>query len=70
MYSPGLTGGRFKFDDYYSSLCVTGENPIEINGAETLGELTIKTSNKPFDQIIQLINGLDEEFLSLKKHLK
>ncbi len=44
--SNGITGGRFKFDDYYSSLDLA-EEPIFLRGDETLEELIGDCSLKP-----------------------
>ncbi len=56
--SPDLTGGRFKFDDYYSSLDVS-EDPIPLKGDETLAELINSCTLKPQGEISRLKHGLD-----------
>lgn len=69
MYSPGLTGGRFKFDDYYSSLGVPNQDPEVIAGTETLRALVRGTTTKPGERIHELAHGLDIEFSALREHL-
>lgn len=49
-----LIGGRFKFDDYYSSLGVVAGKPYKIIGKETLHELIAMTTLKPADRIAVL----------------
>lgn len=49
-----------KFLDYYSSLGIE-EEPISLNGNETLEELQNLTNKKPQHIINKLISGLDEE---------
>jgi pyruvyltransferase len=66
FYSAGLEGGRFKFDDYYSSLNISSSTLYHISGTETLAELLSTTTLKPRDRILQLKQDLDDAFLSLK----
>jgi hypothetical protein len=56
--SPDLIGGRFKFDDYYSSLDVC-ENPVVLKGDETFLELIGSCTLKPQDKISRLKYELD-----------
>lgn len=61
-----LTGGRFKFDDYYSSLKISNENPIELRGNESIGEMISMTTLKPVNNIIKLQNSIHALWLNLK----
>jgi pyruvyltransferase len=54
LYSEGMLGGRFKFDDYYSSLGFSPDLPITLTGTERLGQLVAFTSLKPRDNIEQM----------------
>ncbi len=55
-----LRGGRFKFDDYYSSLRISVDTPVELSGSEDIEQLISLTSAKPADQIEKLKAGLHE----------
>jgi len=55
-----LWGGRFKFDDYYSSIG-GGEDPATLNGGESLGQLVALAKPQSADRILerkQTIHGL------------
>lgn len=49
----------YKFKDYYTSLGID-EEPIEIDGNESLEELLSRPTIKPQDKISELIDGLDK----------
>jgi pyruvyltransferase len=51
--STDLIGGRFKFDDYYSSLGIC-EDPMALKGEESLLELIGSCALKPQDKISKL----------------
>lgn len=66
-----LCGGRFKFDDYYSSI-ETQIEPISISGEEQLTELIAKTTLKPNEPIEAAKITLDvlwQSFRSTNIHL-
>jgi pyruvyltransferase len=65
-YSNRLWGGRFKFDDYYSSLDLASERPIILSGNETLEELVALTSAKPCEKIEKLKLSMHEFWSGLR----
>jgi len=67
MASPGLEGGRFKFDDYYSSINRGVSNPMVLCGYQTVRELTEKTSLKPQEEVDKVVFHLNSIFLELAK---
>ncbi|MBN1458143.1 MAG: polysaccharide pyruvyl transferase family protein [Armatimonadetes bacterium] len=66
MSAPGLVGGRFKFDDYFHSLGLTNESPIELREKETSDRLVALTTLKPQERIA----GLQESLHFLWSHLR
>lgn len=69
LAAEGLTGGRFKFDDYYSSLHIVAGEPVQLSGDESLVELLALTSLKPEARIKALQADLDELWSTLKDRL-
>ena len=65
--SSRLFGGRFKFDDYYSSLGVRAE-PVAIHGDETLAQLIQLTNHKPVARIEEIKKSIDELWTSVGQH--
>ncbi len=64
--SQNLLGGRFKFDDYYSSLSLR-EKPLVLTGNETLPELTAFCKKKPEGKIEKMKEELDRLWRSLSR---
>jgi pyruvyltransferase len=62
--SKDMVGGRFKFDDYYSSLDLN-EVPIKFKGNESIQGLISSCSLKPQDEISRLKFGLDDIWRNL-----
>ena len=69
MFSRELTGDRFKFDDYYSSLDILNPNPIELTGTEPVNALVSKVTAKSVERIADMIDGLSKEFGILRSHM-
>jgi pyruvyltransferase len=67
MFSPGLEGGRFKFDDYYSSLNLSALNPVEVSGNETLADIVSQATCKSQISIQHAQDELDEIFTNLRR---
>jgi pyruvyltransferase len=65
FYSPGIIGGRFKYDDYYSSLGLADQTMHLISGQEEITEMQGWTSLKPVDAILQAKTALDNLFSNL-----
>ncbi|MDD2539594.1 MAG: polysaccharide pyruvyl transferase family protein [Desulfuromonadaceae bacterium] len=53
-----LTGGRFKFDDYYSSLNLHAGNPHTLESRQSLDDLVALTSLKPVESVQSLQDNL------------
>lgn len=69
MAADELIGGRFKFDDYYSSLNMSAGNPFHLTGGESLTDLVAMTSAKPVDRINELRTINQELWSNLVKML-
>lgn len=65
FYSPGIIGGRFKYDDYYSAMGLEEQRMHLISGSETLREMLGWTSLKPAEAILQAKTALDGLFSNL-----
>ncbi len=59
-----LAGGRFKFDDYYTSLDINCE-PLDVQGDEPLDALLSAATLKPQDRIEEIKESLDRLFSNL-----
>jgi len=62
-----LVGGRFKFDDYYSSLRVGKMDPVKIRGDEELSQLIAYTSIHSTGIILELQSAIRSLFEGLRK---
>jgi len=67
-FSGGLKGGRFKFDDYYSSIGITAD-PALLRGDESLSELLALTSARPVDRIEELKATQDKLWSELRQYM-
>lgn len=60
----------FKFDDYYSSLCLSQYPFLEVTGEETIEMLLNSTTIKPIDTIDKIIKDLDTSLCKVSKNFK
>ena len=69
LSSGSLIGGRFKFDDYYSSLRVRC-NPVTLHGEETLSQLIALTTRKPVERVEEVKHEIEELWSSVGLRVK
>lgn len=63
-----LLGGRFKFDDYYSSLGLQNLNPVRLQGDETLSQLVGLTTVRSAVAVTELQGTIHNLFDGLHKN--
>lgn len=65
LFAPGVIGGRFKYDDYYSALGLADQMHYQISGSATLDKIMAWTSLKPQDAVRKIQLNLDRLFKGL-----